>query len=116
ETMRQVVDKEVVSPRLLNSSVPADLETICLKCLQKEPQRRYASAHALAEDLDRFLRDEPIEARPVSAREKAWRWCRRNPALASTLVLVLVLVLVLGIGSPIAALHINRARRSAEQH
>ena len=116
ETMRQVVEKDAASPRLLNSSVPHDLETICLKCLQKEPQRRYATARDLAEDLGRFLRDEPILARPVSPAEKAWRWCRRNPALAATGAAVVILLLAVAIGSPVAIFRINRERRSAEQH
>src|SRR5262249_16974482 len=116
ETMRQVVEKEAVSPRLLNSSVPRDLETICLKCLQKEPQKRYATARDLAEDLGRFVLDEPIHARPVGAAEKAWRWCRRNPALASTGAAGLLLLLAVAIGSPVALVRINRERKSAEQH
>src|SRR5262249_41228781 len=116
ETMRQVVEKEAVSPRLLNSSVPRDLETICLKCLQKEPQRRYATAQGLAEDLGRFVRDEPIRAAPVSPAEKAGRWCRRNPALASTGGVGLLLLFAVAIGSPVALVRINRERRRAEQN
>jgi WD40 repeat protein/predicted Ser/Thr protein kinase len=81
-TVQQVINDEPVAPRLLNRAVPRDLEVICLKCLEKEPARRYTSAKELAEELGRFQNDEPIRARPVSAVEKLWRWCRRRPALA----------------------------------
>ena len=93
--IHQLLNAEPVSPRLLNASVPYDLETICVKCLQKEPSRRYQSAQELADELGRFLRGEPIQARPVTSAERAWRWCRRNPALAG-LGASLVLVLALG--------------------
>jgi serine/threonine protein kinase/tetratricopeptide (TPR) repeat protein len=82
-TLFQVRTQEVVSPSLLQPGLPRDLVTICLKALAKEPRRRYASAAALAEDLVHFLRDEPITARPVTSWERGWRWCRRNPMVAS---------------------------------
>ncbi|SPE56255.1 Serine/threonine protein kinase with WD40 repeats [Verrucomicrobia bacterium] len=94
ETIPQVIDQVVnavpVSPRLLNPAVPRDLETICLKCLAKEPSRRYASAAELAQDLGRFLTGEPIRARPVSPVEKSFLWCKRHPALAALLVAIVL--------------------------
>jgi len=115
-TLRLVAESEPVSPRLLIPTVPRDLETICLKCLQKEPPRRYAVAQELAEELGRFLRDEPIHARPVGQGERFWRWCWRNRALASTGAAVLALLLTVAIGSPIAILRINHERQQAEDN
>src|SRR5206468_3080296 len=81
ETLQEVLNTEPVSPRVLNPGVPPDLETICLKCLEKEPPRRYQTAQELAEELDRFLTDEPIHARPIGPTARLWRWCRRKPVV-----------------------------------
>ena len=78
----QVQSAEPLLPRRLNPGIPADLQTICLKCLQKEPARRYASAQELADDLERFIESKPILARPVPLSERTWLWCRRRPLLA----------------------------------
>lgn len=95
DTVLQVVHNEPVSLRQLQSRIPRDLETICLKCLQKEPEKRYASAAELADDLQRFSNHEPIEARPVGRVEKIWRWCRRHPVTAG-LAAGLVALLIIG--------------------
>jgi len=97
-TLAQLLSEEPVPPRRLNPDTPADLETICLRCLEKEPARRYGSAQEMADDLGRFERDEPISARPITAPEKAWRWCRRRPAVAG-LMAALAISLLAGLAA-----------------
>ncbi|MDB5332960.1 MAG: serine/threonine protein kinase [Phycisphaerales bacterium] len=96
ETERQVIADDPVAPSRLNRKVPGDLETICLRCLQKDPRRRYESARELAEDLRRFQRGEPIEARPVGRFERVRKWVRRRPARAVTAAGIVLAVLALG--------------------
>jgi tetratricopeptide (TPR) repeat protein len=88
ETLKLVGTTEVARPAQLRPDVPKDLETICLKCLQQEPSKRYSSALALATDLRQFLEGRPIEARPISPAERFRRWCRRNPKLAAAWMLL----------------------------
>lgn len=90
DTLIQVLEKDPVAPRQRNAAIPIDLETICLKCLEKEQTRRYVSAAALAEDLGRYLNDEPIEARPSGAAYKLWRRAKRNRTTSLALVAALV--------------------------
>ena len=90
ETIEQVRKQEPVSPRQLQPRLPRDLETLCLKCLQKEPDRRYATALELAADLRRFLDGRPVHARPVPAWQRALRWARRQPVLAALIVAVVL--------------------------
>lgn len=94
-TLRQVLESEPISPRMLNSEAPRDVETICLKCLEKDPRNRFASAEDLAAELDRFLGGQPIQSRPVSTVEKVWRWGCRHPAVT---FLLLALAVSLGAG------------------
>lgn len=89
-TLAMIRETPPISPRLLQPNVNKDLETICLKCLEKEPERRYATARALADDLKRFQSGLPINARPVSEIFKAWRWCQRNRMLAGSLMVAFV--------------------------
>ena len=93
ETMIQVVAEEPVSPSQLQRRTPKDLVTICLKCLQKEPGKRYTTALALAEDLRRFQAGEPILARPTRLPEKAVKWARRHPAVAAILATVFLIMI-----------------------
>ena len=115
ETLNQVLQREPVSPQALNPEVDRDLETICLKCLQKETLRRYASAKDFANDLERFLNREPIHARPISRPARAWRWCRRNPIVAS---LSTAITLALAIGTVVSthfAIESNRALKGQKE-
>lgn len=94
ETIRQVIQVEPVPLRRLNPAIDADLETICLKCLDKEPARRYPSALALADDLRRYLDHQPIQARPVGWPGRSARWCRRNPLIAGLIASTCTLLIV----------------------
>ena len=91
-TIEQVLNEEPQPPSRLRPGVPRDAETICLKCLRKQPGQRYVSAEALANDLRHYLQGVPITARPIGRLERAWSWCRRNQAVTSLLVLVLLLL------------------------
>jgi WD40 repeat protein len=110
EALQRVLMEDPLPPGLLNSGVPRDLETICLKCLEREPASRYQSAAELGEDLRRYLAHEPIVARPVSALGKFTRWCRRRPALAA----VWLLSVIVAVGSTLSAGWISLARAKAE--
>ena len=93
----QVAGDEPPSPRKLDGRIPRDLETICLKCLEKDPTRRYQTAAEVAAELRRFLRGEPTVARPIGRPARLWRWCKRQPLVAS-LAAAIVLSLLLGMG------------------
>jgi hypothetical protein len=109
DTILQVVSDEPVAPRLLNAKVPRDLETVCLKCLEKDPRQRYASCQELADDLRRWLEGEPVKARPPGPVERLAKWARRNPAVAA-----LVAALLLGAGTATFFAERRRAGRKGE--
>jgi tRNA A-37 threonylcarbamoyl transferase component Bud32 len=114
ETLRQVIEHEPVPLRQLNAAVPRDLETIVLKCLEKSVPRRYATAHAVAEDLRRYLQGRPILARPVGRGERVWRWCRRQPVVAGLIAAVACTLLAGTIVSSMFAVKAYRERDRAE--
>jgi WD40 repeat protein len=93
--MLMLLDGEPERPRLVNPKIPRDMQTICLKCLEKDASKRYSSAASLAEDLESWLNGRPISARPVSGLERAWRWCRRNPTLAAVPAVALAIIVLL---------------------
>jgi serine/threonine protein kinase/WD40 repeat protein len=95
ETLEQVRYREPVAVRELQPKVPVDLETICLKCLEKDPKKRYPTADALAEDLNRFVTSRPIKARPVSRLSRIWRWCRREPRTAGQIAMTAFMCIVI---------------------
>jgi WD40 repeat protein len=115
DTVLQVIHQEPVPPGRLQPKVPHDLETVCLKCLQKEAGKRYSSALALAEDLQRFLSGQPVLARRTGPLERAWRWGRRKPALAALFASVALLLLVIAVGASIATVLLRKELQRAEQ-
>ena len=115
DTLQKLLTTEVASPRNLNPHVSRDLETICLKCLEKNPRRRYANAKELADELQHFLRDEPILARRIGPTGRFLRWYKRNPVMATFAGATAILLVIVAIGSPIAAFRINRERERAVQ-
>ncbi|MFO0900716.1 MAG: protein kinase [Pirellulales bacterium] len=112
--LRQILETEPHFPRQLEQRIPVDLETIVLKCLSKAPSDRYATAQALADDLQRFVEQKPIHARPLGRLARAWRWCRRTPAMAGLGAAVFCLALLVSVASPLVALRERGHRQQAE--
>jgi serine/threonine-protein kinase len=115
DTVLQVLSEEPVPPGRLQPGLPRDLETICVKCLQKEQRKRYATAAQLANDLRRFQAGEPIRARRVGRLERGWKWARRNPAVAglATAAGAALLLVVVALAAGLAAVNAERARTAA---
>lgn len=113
EIIRKVTDEPPARPSSIVKSLDRDLETICLKCLEKEPPKRFASALALADDLQRWLRHEPIHARPAGSLERLWKWARRHPAIAAVSAISLLAVTVIAVGATLFSL---RLQKSAEEN
>ncbi|HEX5273557.1 MAG TPA: serine/threonine-protein kinase, partial [Gemmataceae bacterium] len=116
DTLLLTRTEEPIPPRRLQPKVPRDLETICLKCLEKDPQRRYASAQALADDLRRYLAHEPIRARPAGRAERLLKWARRRPAVAALTVCLALLTAAAAAGGALYNVRLRRERDRAEQN
>lgn len=115
DTVEQVIHAEPVPPRRLQPTAPRDLETICLRCLEKEPQRRYASAEELAEDLRRFQAREPILARPVSLWERSFKWARRRPVAAALVGVSMLAAASVMIGVVVFAAYEHQKQENAQR-
>lgn len=114
EVLNAVLEEEPQAPRTINPNIPKDLETICQRCMSKDPDRRYASATAFAEDLERWLEGHPIQARPVRLPERLWLWARRKPAIA-LLSLFCGLALLLGTAGVFWQWHLAEYHRRAAE-
>src|SRR5262249_16171242 len=114
QTLRQVLDEEPVPPGRLHPQLARDLETICLKCLQKDPARRYPSAQAPAERRERFLAGKPVTARPAGVLERGVKWARRRPT-AAALAGVTLLGLLAGVAGVLWYAHRERDRANQEE-
>ena len=112
--IHQVINEAAPSPLKLNGNIDKDLATITVKCLEKDPEKRYATATDLADDLQRYLEGKPIKARPISSLARGWRWCKRKPALASAIAASMLLLTTLAIGGPIAASYQASLRKHAD--
>lgn len=113
-TMRQVLNVEPVALRELNPEVDQDVETICMKCLEKEPDRRFQTAKEVADELQRFINGEPILSRPISRPERLLRWCRRNPVVSSLSGLAATSMIVAVVSFAVAYFETDEARRKVE--
>jgi len=115
EVIQQVINTEPVPPRRLNPAVDRDLETICLKCLEKTRSRRYGSAADLADEIGRYLDHKPIQARPIGPLGRAWRWSLRNPVTAASLTLALAFLIIALIGTTMGYLRASAALTTANE-
>ena len=115
ETLCQVMEAEVVPPSRLRHGVPEELETICLKCLDRDPARRYASAEELADDLKRYQENQPIRAQRVSQIRRAFQWARHQPLAAALVGLSLILAITLVTASSLYSLHLRDANRQLQR-
>jgi len=113
--LRQIAETPPRSPRRLQPGIPRDLETICLKCLQKKPADRYKTAEALAQDLERFLAGQPILARPIGVPERVWRWCARNPRVAILTFLLMTSILTGAIIASVARIRGEHAQNEVDR-